>query len=400
MEWAYHFPTLAHRLFVIYRIDLEWAEDAAWRRQHDEPYLSWADFENVRDKGFNRPFFTYFVLLFCTAMLIASIGVNGWKIEPLKVNPLIGPSAQTLIKLGARQTSLIVNEGEWYRLFTPMVLHAGVIHYIINMLALWFVGGAVEQSHGFTNATILFVVPAVGGNILSAIFLPQYISVGASGGIFGLIGACLADIFINWKLLFLKSEEDKRTRFQHAVVLLWLLLDIIINLLIGFTPFVDNFTHVGGGLYGFLCGFSTLERLGLGFFGIATGKCATLRNHLVKFLGFIVSVVLIMITTIVLSHSNGVNSPCPKCRYISCIPFPPGNANKWWNCDDCGSVTADAFKASATAQYYNLVDLTCPNGQVVDINVLADMISDINVIQSNLPTYCRKHCADVFNNSS
>ncbi len=75
-----------------------------------------------------------------------------------------------------------------------MVLHAGIIHYCLNMLALWFVGSAVEQCHGTLASAILFIIPAVGGLILSALLLPQYISVGASGGIFGLVGACLADI--------------------------------------------------------------------------------------------------------------------------------------------------------------------------------------------------------------
>jgi membrane associated rhomboid family serine protease len=96
--------------------------------------------------------------------------------------------------LGAKQTSLIVIHGEWYRLFSPMFLHAGVIHYVLNMIALWFIGKAVEQCHGSMAAAILFIIPAVGGTILSALFLPEYISVGASGGIFGLIGACVADI--------------------------------------------------------------------------------------------------------------------------------------------------------------------------------------------------------------
>lgn len=50
------------------------------------------------------------------------------------------------------------------------------------MLALWFIGYAVEQSHGFFAAALLFILPAVGGTLLSAIFLPEYISVGASGG--------------------------------------------------------------------------------------------------------------------------------------------------------------------------------------------------------------------------
>jgi membrane associated rhomboid family serine protease len=177
------------------RADLEWAEDAAWRRQNGEPYLSWNDFEKSRDKGLkNRPLFTYFIIFLSTIMLLVSFAVNDWKIEPMSVNPLIGPSSETLIKIGARHTSLIVNDGEWYRLFSPMILHAGVIHYVINMLAMYYIGGAVELSHGFANAAILFVIPAVGGCILSAIFLPNYISVGASGGIFGLIGGCIGKL--------------------------------------------------------------------------------------------------------------------------------------------------------------------------------------------------------------
>ncbi|EED94376.1 predicted protein, partial [Thalassiosira pseudonana CCMP1335] len=237
--------------------------------------------------------------------------LNGWKVEPLSVNPMIGPSAETLIKMGAKQTSLIVNQGEWYRLFSPMVLHAGLIHYFLNMMALWFIGKAVEQCHGFAAAAIIFVIPAVGGTIMSAIFLPEYISVGASGGIFGLIGACIADICINWSLLFSKH------------VLLWLLFDIVINCLVGLTPFVDNFTHLGGMVYGFLCGLSTIERLSTDFFGIATTFCSRLRNVIVRFSGLILSVVLIMVTTALLVESDGGASPCSGCRYVSCVPFPP-----------------------------------------------------------------------------
>jgi len=137
---------------------------------------------------------------------------------------------------------LIVKEGEVWRLLSPMVLHAGFVHFFLNMLALWFVGKAIEQSHGFFASMLLFVVPAIGGTILSAIFLPNMISVGASGGIFGLIGACLADIFMNWGLLF-NNFVNGKNKHGHLYVLLALLLDIVVNSLIGLTPFVDNFTR-------------------------------------------------------------------------------------------------------------------------------------------------------------
>jgi len=65
-------------------------------------------------------------------------------------------------------------------------MKAGLVHYFINMLALWFVGAAIEMSHGSKAASIIFLLSAVGGSILSAIFLPEYVTVGASGGIFGM----------------------------------------------------------------------------------------------------------------------------------------------------------------------------------------------------------------------
>ena len=379
------------------RLDVEWAEDAAWGRAHKEPYLSWADFQKTRDVGWNRPFFTYILCFVCTGFLVASIGVNGWKVEPPSVNPLIGPSAETLLKMGAKQTSLIVNQGEWHRLFSPMVLHAGLVHYFVNMSVLWFVGKAVEQYHGFAAAAILFIIPAVGGTILSAIFLPEYISVGASGGIYGLIGACIADICINWKLLFSKhvNASDEGTRFRHAKVLLWLLFDIIINSLVGLTPFVDNFTHLGGMVYGFLCGLSTIKRLSTDFFGIATSFWGKLRNILIRFSGLIISVVLIMITTAVLVDNDGGSSPCTSCRYVSCVPFPPWAAedNKWWYCDDCSRITADA-KLDPSG-YYSL-SMTCPDGDIEEIDLSGQLVTDRQWIRRQLPTFCRKYCDNLF----
>ena len=164
------------------RIDIEWAEDAAWRRENEQPYLSWQDFEDAKDTGFNQPFFTYFTMAICTVCLIVSFGLNNWTIDSVTNNPMIGPKASVLILMGAKYTPKIVNENQWFRIFTAMFLHAGIIHYIVNMLALWFIGYAVEQSHGFSAAALLFILPAIGGTLLSALFLPEYISVGASGG--------------------------------------------------------------------------------------------------------------------------------------------------------------------------------------------------------------------------
>jgi membrane associated rhomboid family serine protease len=377
------------------RADLEWAEDAAWRRQQSQPYLSWTDFEKGRDKGMNnRPWFTYSLLAICTIMMFVAWGVNGWKMEPLKVNPLIGPSSETLIKVGARQSDLIVNHGQYFRLFTPLVLHAGWIHYVINMMALYFIGGAFEQSHGWLSACVLFIVPAVGGNILSAICLPQYISVGASGGIFGLIGGCLADIAINWNLLFLKSTTEEGDRWRHGMVLFWLILDILLNCIIGLTPYVDNFTHLGGLIYGLLCGLSTIEKMAVGFFGLQSDQLSW-KMYLTRFLGLITSVVAIMITTVVLVQSDGVTSSCSGCRYISCVPFPPNAEERWWECDDCDFVTADLFVRPEDGLYEEIA-LTCPDGQIEVIEVATRGWFDKEQVREALPSFCRDQCENVF----
>ena len=373
------------------RIDVEWAEDAAWRRSNGMSYMSWAEYDESKKTGLNRPYFTYLLLFVCTGVLIASIAVNGWKVEPIAENPMIGPSADTLILMGAKDTALIVNENEGWRLLSSAVLHAGLIHYFVNILALWFVGGAVEMSHGRIAATIIFTISAVGGTVFSALFLPTYITVGASGGIFGFIGACLADITMNWKLLFCDFVTEHGEKRSHIMVVAVLVLDMAVNIVLGLTPYVDNFCHLGGMFYGFLCGMSTMQRLNTNFFGLDEEACTKRAKHFfMRFFGIIVSMVTLTATLIVLLQGDGETNPCPNCTWLSCVPFPPWRdaTHKWWYCDECGRVTADLVSEPELH-----LDLHCPESDtIVSVN-LTDM-GDVtrSTLQKNLPTFCRYYC--------
>lgn len=151
------------------------------------------------------------------------------------------------------------------------------------MSVLYFVGRGLERAHGPWCTFAIFLVGGVGGNILSALFLPQYISVGASGGIFSLLGATLADIFMNWSLIFsdMVPRTDKEKR-QHKWVLILLLLDVLINVGIGFLPFVDNFCHCGGLVLGFLMGMAAIDRLSFQFFGVDRTFCQKVRTSKVR----------------------------------------------------------------------------------------------------------------------
>jgi membrane associated rhomboid family serine protease len=129
---------------------------------------------------------------------------------------------------------------------------------------------------------VIYIVSGVGGSVLSSLFIRNNISVGASGALFGLLGAMLSELFTNWtiysnKVHFISSllaanlvpilQEDQCTecRFKtecnlQAAALATLLVVIAINLAIGILPHVDNFAHIGGFLTGFLLGFIFLMR--------------------------------------------------------------------------------------------------------------------------------------------
>nr|XP_027188682.1 RHOMBOID-like protein 1 [Cicer arietinum] len=169
--------------------------------------------------------------------------------QPFHENPLLGPSLLTLRSMGALDVDKVVNKHQGWRLITCMWLHGGVFHLLANMLGILLVGIRLEQEFGFVLIGVLFVISGFGGSLLSALFIQQSISVGASSALFGLLGGMLSELITNW------SIYDKRLG-----VLITLVSIIVINLAVGIFPHVDNFAHIGGFFTGFLLGFVFLIR--------------------------------------------------------------------------------------------------------------------------------------------
>jgi Rhomboid family len=90
---------------------------------------------------------------------------------------------------GAKLTQRIVNHGEWYRLVTPIFLHGGLAHLLINSMSLYNLGPFVESKFGGKRMLSYYLLSGVAGNALSAVVNPRTPAVGASGAIAGLIGA-------------------------------------------------------------------------------------------------------------------------------------------------------------------------------------------------------------------
>ncbi|MFC4738113.1 rhomboid family intramembrane serine protease [Bacillus daqingensis] len=147
-------------------------------------------------------------------------------------------STLTLIEFGAKFDPLIL-EGEWWRFFSAMFLHIGMLHLFMNSLALFYLGTAVERIFGTARFAWIYFAAGLAGSLSSFVFNDN-ISAGASGAIFGLFGALLYFGVRNKKLFF-------RTFGTSILVIL------VINIVFGFSvPMIDNGAHLGGLAGGFL----------------------------------------------------------------------------------------------------------------------------------------------------
>lgn len=141
-------------------------------------------------------------------------------------------------------------------------------------------------------------------------------------------------------------------------------------------------------LYGLFCGLSTIERLSSDFFGVDENWRTQLKHGLVRLFGLIVSFVAIITTLIILMQGDAVTTPCPRCTWLSCVPFPPwaGTNDKWWYCDDCIQVTANII-----SQPYLHLEINCPSGSFAEVNLTSTTV-DRAYLEKNLPSYCRSYC--------
>jgi membrane associated rhomboid family serine protease len=139
-----------------------------------------------------------------------------------------------------------VKQGDWWRLITAAFLHANLIHIAFNMLALWWIGAPVEQYLGRARFLGLYFVSGLAGSAGALLQAPLSPTVGASGAIFGILGAALV------------LERQGTPIFGGALVL------IVLNL--AFTFSVGNISVGGhlGGLAGGILGTLALSRFGRG----------------------------------------------------------------------------------------------------------------------------------------
>ncbi len=156
-------------------------------------------------------------------------------------------SGDGLLTLGAKVNALI-GLGEYWRLLTAMFLHASIMHLIFNMMALYILGRDIERFFGKKKFLIIYFISGLVGSGASFLLVPGT-SVGASGAIFGLMGA-------NLYLYKLNPLVYKRLYGSDLLIL------IGINLVLGLiSPNIDMAGHIGG----LIAGFVIASAVGLNF---------------------------------------------------------------------------------------------------------------------------------------
>ncbi|KAK6463698.1 hypothetical protein DFJ63DRAFT_313007 [Scheffersomyces coipomensis] len=341
----------------------------------------------------NLPYFTILVTLLQVIVFIVELARmsiltgSAFQTQPY-FNPMLGPSTYLLINMGARyvpcmqqiqnitddttiqfpcansttvetnvcslsqlcglQPIPMVNNAfipdQWYRIITPIFLHAGFLHIIFNLLLQITMGPSIERSIGFIKFALIYIASGISGFLLGANFTPEGIaSTGASGALFGIVATNI--------LLFVycgkKNTNIYNTR-HYGLFILIMVGEIIVSLVLGLLPGMDNFSHIGGFAMGILMAvllcndpFFVYED-GLIPYNSKLTQWQHFKNQWnpkafwdykipMKFMIWltvrVIALILIIVYFVFLvknfftgKDGPGSSSTCHWCKYINCIP--------------------------------------------------------------------------------
>ncbi|KAG2387071.1 hypothetical protein C9374_002106 [Naegleria lovaniensis] len=167
------------------------------------------------------PYLTILLSIVQILMFVVSIAIGG--LESVIVNPFIGPPEDTMILWEQKKaSSSFLQTGKCIDLKALGILYVGFIYFM----------------------------SALGGNLLSALFLPHITTIGASSALFGILGAIYADLWMNWRFMPQPKKDFVLLTFQ-----------VVAQIIVGLIPWIDNFAHCGGLLVGFLTTLLTIPRM-------------------------------------------------------------------------------------------------------------------------------------------
>ena len=189
--------------------------------------------------GADRTPFATYILLVANLVVFALMERAGGSQDPTvldRFGALFGP---------------LVAEGQYWRLLTAIFLHVGFVHVAFNSLGLFVFGTAFERACGPLRMMAVYVGAGLAGSALSYLASPAVRSAGASGAIFGLLGALAVYLVVN------RQEFGKLGQREITTVLFLAAMNLLNGLT---TPGVDNWAHVGGLIGGAALGLAVIPR--------------------------------------------------------------------------------------------------------------------------------------------
>ena len=175
-------------------------------------------------------------------------GERSWCMWVLVVLLAVGGAVQVWVGLDVSVAAAGLDKeryrgGEFYRLLTAPFLHGHPLHWALNAAGLWYLGRRVEVLAGWPHLALVFLISILAGGVATAQFMPNQSSVGASGGLLGLLGFLIFFETLHSRLV----PRPSRRRLGAA---------LIITFMIGFFGyrFIDNWAHGGGLVAGMFYG--------------------------------------------------------------------------------------------------------------------------------------------------
>lgn len=210
---------------------------------------------------------------------------------------------------------------QFYRLFTALFLHAGLIHLTFTVILQYYIMRDIERLLGSTRIAIIYILPGIAGYLASATFVPYHTQVGPSGSQFSLLACLMAETINGWTLLEKPMES------------LWKLISLALSLfIIGLLPWIDNYAHIFGFLVGLMLSLALTPYL------TPFNQTYSRRKKVIQ----IWVCIMLVITTFVLLTLPLYIFPlykCSWCQYLDCWPLAPN----WCENQDIKVTRLDVF---------------------------------------------------------
>lgn len=186
--------------------------------------------------------------------LVVGLNLLVWLANVVSGMGAFTPASAELLAWGANSASSVIDDREYWRLLTATFLHGGLIHLAFNLLGLWTAGQQLNRLHGNGNFLLIYLVSALAGSALSLHFSSQQsVSVGASGAVFGVLGALL--VAMHQHRGQIPSLTGKNVLASQGVFLAYALIQGLAQ------RGIDNAAHIGGLVAGSALAWILVEKI-------------------------------------------------------------------------------------------------------------------------------------------